>query len=216
MCPLLLLCQLKTPLLTTHTLPTPLVQAAVNVPGRLGADARSGCCLPSATPSSLFCLPQHTSTPVSRAHAVISPPPHHSSMPPSYQPPRWAPSREHGLQLPLSRDQLGAMIMYPLLTTVHVCVCMETEEKDGEEEEEVDKGWVREDEKLLRFLWMVVLPNDAPSPSQLTPSLFSPPPTPSPSTSSPLSTSPTPFSPSSLASTPGSFSSRSSAGATSP
>ena len=81
------------------------------------------------------------STPVLPSHALTqssSPTPHHSSMPPSYQPPRWAPPRKHGLQLPLSRDQLGAMIMYPLLTTVRVCVCMETEEKDGEEEEEVD------------------------------------------------------------------------------
>lgn len=37
---------------------------------------------------------------------------------PMYQPPRWQAPRKHGLQLPLSRDQLGAMICYPVLATV--------------------------------------------------------------------------------------------------
>lgn len=41
---------------------------------------------------------------------------------PQYQPPRWQPPRKHGLQLPLSRDQLGAIILYPILTLVrNVC-----------------------------------------------------------------------------------------------
>lgn len=39
---------------------------------------------------------------------------------PMYQPPRWQPPRKHGLQLPLSRDQLGAIIAYPVLTTVRL------------------------------------------------------------------------------------------------
>lgn len=37
---------------------------------------------------------------------------------PTYQPPRWQPPRKHGLQLPLSRDQLGGIIVYPPLTAV--------------------------------------------------------------------------------------------------
>ena len=37
---------------------------------------------------------------------------------PMYQPPRWQAPRKHGLQLPLSRDQVGALLAYPVLTTV--------------------------------------------------------------------------------------------------
>lgn len=140
-------------------------------------------------------------------HRMIISTLHSSSMLPGYQPPRWAPPRKHGLQLPLSRDQLGAMIIYPLLTLVRVCALAA---RRGDDMEEIGcSKWSTSGIILSARILYTWLYSSLTDPSLFS-SLFR---NPRPSTSSPPSTSQTPIFPWSLVFTPLSSFFPSSAGA---